>query len=76
MKVLNTFTPIISNDCEILILGTLPLEQSRKIGEYYSNKSNRFWEMICTYLGVNIPDNYNDKVKLLLDNKNWSLGYY
>ncbi len=69
MKVLNTFTPIISNDCEILILGTLPSEQSRKIGEYYSNKSNRFWEMICTYLGVDIPDNYNDKVKLLLDNK-------
>ena len=25
--------------------------------------------MICTYLGVDIPDNYNDKVKLLLDNK-------
>lgn len=69
MKVVNTFKPIISSDCEILILGTLPSEQSREKGEYYFNKTNRFWKMICEYLGVDVPDNYENKVKLLLDNK-------
>ena len=42
----NTFEPIYTNKSEILILGSFPSEISRARNFYYSNKHNRFWDVL------------------------------
>lgn len=62
--------PIVDEETEFLILGTMPGEQSLKLQEYYSNPSNQFWIIISTlfnsgkrFLG------YNHKIAALKKNK-------
>ncbi len=60
--------PIFTSLSKILILGTIPSDKSRTSGHYYDHNGNRFWEVICKYSGVPIPNDYEEKVKILLDN--------
>lgn len=56
-------------ESEILILGTLPGEKSLELGEYYSNPSNKFWEILSKIYKDSVPTSYYDRVKWLLHNK-------
>jgi len=38
--------PVVDENTEILILGTLPSETSLAIGQYYANPSNDFWILV------------------------------
>ena len=38
--------PWIDNDTQILIVGTMPGEQSLQEQMYYANKNNKFWSYI------------------------------
>ncbi len=38
--------PIVNNNSRMLILGTMPGKLSHDIGEYYSDKRNKFWNLI------------------------------
>lgn len=59
--------PIVNDDSEILILGTLPGEDSFDEKEYYSGLNNRFWNIVfASQPNVDLKKlNYNDKVKRL-----------
>lgn len=64
------FPPIIDQNTEILILGSLPSDMSILKGEYYANPKNQFWRIIFTIFNNNEPLNkYNEKINLLLKNK-------
>jgi len=64
------FPPIIDQNTEILILGSLPSDKSLKAGEYYANPQNQFWKIIFAIFNNNSPlYQYNEKTELLLKNK-------
>ena len=59
----------ISNEfSRILILGTIPSVQSRKVNFYYSHPRNRFWQMLATIHGQTFPQSVEEKKQLLLSN--------
>ena len=62
-----SFEPVSDTATTILILGTMPGDQSLKLGEYYGHPRNRFWKIISTITGNQLPLTYADKKKLLLD---------
>lgn len=42
----NTLPLVFDENCEILILGSFPAEDSRKHGFYYCNPNNLFWNVL------------------------------
>jgi hypoxanthine-DNA glycosylase len=64
------FKPIIDNNTEILILGTMPGDRSIQTGEYYANSKNQFWKIIFKIFNNGKSEfDYSKKTKLLLKNK-------
>lgn len=63
------FPPIADSDSTILILGTMPGEKSLELQEYYGNRGNQFWKLLYTILGKEFSLNYEDRKRLLKDNK-------
>ena len=53
--------------CTILILGSLPGEASLKQQEYYAHPRNLFWKIMCDVLETPCPDDYTDRVAMLLE---------
>ena len=63
-----SFAPIVNEGCVVLILGSLPGDESLRKNEYYANPRNGFWRIMGA-LYPHIPDLYKDRCKWLLDNK-------
>lgn len=65
-KVTESFLPLIDENSEILILGTMPGAQSLHKREYYASNNNSFWKIIDKLLnngqGLN---NYQEKLACL-----------
>ena len=61
-----SFPPLSDNATTILILGTMPGEQSLKLGEYYGHPRNRFWKIIAAITSNELPVSYGDKKRLLI----------
>ncbi|MDR1883827.1 MAG: DNA-deoxyinosine glycosylase [Prevotella sp.] len=62
------FKPIAGEKSRILILGTMPSEESLRKQERYGHKSNQFWKIIFTLFDKPLPDNYAEKNALLEQN--------
>jgi TDG/mug DNA glycosylase family protein len=53
-------------DCPyVLILGTMPGEQSRDMVRYYEDPRNYFWRLISAVLGEREPENYEGRIEML-----------
>ena len=63
------FEPVYDENSVLLILGSFPSVKSRKIQFYYGNKQNRFWRVVCSYFGEEIPESVEDKRKFLLNHR-------
>lgn len=63
---LNSFEPIVDDQCKILILGTMPSVKSLEKKEYYGNKQNKFWEIVYLLLGEKVDTDYEKKKGFLL----------
>lgn len=48
--------PIVFDDSEILILGSLPGRKSIETGMYFANRGNRFWSMMARFYGEAKPE--------------------
>lgn len=67
---ISSFRPIIDNDTEILILGTMPGATSLARQEYYAYNRNHFWPIIYNLLdNTTVPELFDEKIKVLLKNK-------
>ncbi len=58
--------PIIDARSRILILGTLPGEESLRLQQYYGHPRNHFWPVMSAVLGAPLPVLYEDRCALLL----------
>lgn len=63
-----SFEPIANAETRLLILGTMPGEKSLLLNEYYANSRNYFWKIIAALTNSALPENYQDKIKLLQSN--------
>lgn len=63
------FEPIIDKNCIVLILGSIPGEESLRKNEYYANSNNLFWDLIYSQYGVQVDSKYEEKCRFLLDRK-------
>lgn len=62
--------PIVNNSTRILILGTMPSEDSLSYQQYYNNPNNQFWKIIFSILNKGVSINkYNKKMELLEKHK-------
>ncbi len=63
------FEPIVDNQSEILILGTMPGEKSLELQQYYGNRGNHFWKILFEMFGRPLSIEYNERLQLLSENK-------
>jgi hypoxanthine-DNA glycosylase len=48
------FDPVVDQKTRLLILGSLPGEQSLALSEYYGNRQNKFWELVGAVIDVDL----------------------
>jgi hypoxanthine-DNA glycosylase len=61
------FAPVADARSRLLILGSLPGEQSLAVQEYYANKQNRFWHLMSEVTGTAlVPLDYAARLDALL----------
>lgn len=56
-----SFDPISNADTTILNLGTMPGDKSLELGEYYGHSRSKFWKIISTITGNDLPISYSEK---------------
>ena len=64
----HTFEPVYNEQSVILILGSLPSVKSREAGFYYGHPRNRFWQVLSRLLECPLPQDTEEKKKMLLEN--------
>lgn len=60
--------PIIDNSSRILILGTMPGDQSIARQEYYGNRGNHFWKIMFLIFDEKYSLSYDDRKALVKKN--------
>ena len=60
-----SFPPIVSAQARVLVLGTLPGEESLRRGEYYAHPRNLFWPIIFGLFGEAPPLSYAERLAFL-----------
>ncbi|WP_165040865.1 DNA-deoxyinosine glycosylase [Dysgonomonas sp. ZJ709] len=63
------FPPIVDSNSRILLLGTMPSEESLRKQEYYGHKSNQFWKILFTLFAQPFSIDYKERVALLIENR-------
>ena len=64
-----SFPPIVDENSEILILGTMPGIKSIQQNEYYGHKQNAFWRIIFNIFEEEFTENYEHKKSIILKHK-------
>jgi double-stranded uracil-DNA glycosylase len=64
-KVSHEFPPLVYPDSEILILGSFPSVKSRAAKFFYGHPQNRFWRVLASVYGENVPEQAGEKKSLL-----------
>ena len=63
-------TPIIDENTHVLILGSLPSDESIRKQQYYSNPGNDFWKLINEIIGEDITTlGYEAKIQKLQEHR-------
>lgn len=63
-----SFEPIANQEATILILGTMPGEQSILLNQYYGHSRNKFWKLLFTIFETPFSDDYENRKALILNN--------
>lgn len=63
------FEPVVDERTRLLILGSLPGEQSLLRNEYYAHAQNRFWRLLSDVMEIDLPSlDYPARLQALLAN--------
>ncbi|KKG13788.1 2-hydroxyacid dehydrogenase [Methanosarcina sp. 2.H.T.1A.6] len=64
------FPAVLDEKTEILILGSLPGDESLRKQQYYGNPGNDFWRLVGRAIGENLQDmDYNTRLEILKRNR-------
>ncbi len=63
------FPPIAAKDARVLILGTLPSEESLRRAQYYGKKENAFWKIMGELVGAGADLSYAGRAKRLKESR-------
>ena len=65
-----SFPPVVDARTRLLVLGSLPGEESLARGRYYANPRNHFWRLMGEVIGADLmPLDYEARLKTLLEAK-------
>lgn len=68
MMLKRCFPPIINQNSRLLVLGSLPGEESLAQGRYYANPRNQFWRLIGAVIGRDLDAlGYEQRLAVLLE---------
>lgn len=67
-QIQHTIEPIYNKQSQILILGSFPSVKSREAGFFYHHPQNRFWKVIASLTGQEVPLTVEEKKDMLLTN--------
>ena len=63
----SSFAPVVDPGCRVLVLGSLPGEESLARRRYYANPRNQFWRLIGAVVGAEIESlDYDARLEALL----------
>ena len=69
MRLKKGFSPIIGETATVLILGSMPGEESLRKNEYYGHPGNAFWKIMAALFKFDPSIKYEERIKILLKNK-------
>lgn len=61
--------PIIDQNSQVLILGSMPGKESLDKKQYYANQRNHFWDILSSILDHEVSLDYRNRISVLLENK-------
>lgn len=61
--------PVFDKNSKILILGSFPSKKSREQNFFYGHPQNRFWKVVASVFGSDVPESINNKREFLLSKK-------
>jgi len=64
-----SFSPISQSDARVLILGTMPSEQSLALQQYYGHPRNAFWKILFSVFETPFSTDYEQRKSLLVNNR-------
>lgn len=69
MTIKKGLQPILNNSTKIMILGSLPSDESIKQQKYYAKSTNDFWKLLSQVLNVELSSmEYTEKIETLKNN--------
>jgi TDG/mug DNA glycosylase family protein len=65
----HSFPPIVDASSQVLILGSLPGDESLRQQQYYAYPRNQFWRILAEIYHTPFPETYPDRIALVLQNR-------
>ncbi len=62
---LEGFAPVADENSSVLLLGSMPSEESLRRGQYYGNLRNHLWPLLFQLFERKLPDDYGQRLQLL-----------
>ncbi|MGE8556556.1 MAG: DNA-deoxyinosine glycosylase [Chryseobacterium jejuense] len=62
---ISSFPPLIDDQSEILILGSIPGVKSLEMQQYYAHPQNKFWKIILELLNEDFTEDYSKRIKII-----------
>ncbi|BAP32576.1 G:T/U mismatch-specific DNA glycosylase [Chryseobacterium sp. StRB126] len=62
---ISSFPPLIDDQSEILILGSIPGVKSLEMQQYYAHPQNKFWKIILELLNEKFTEDYSKRIGIV-----------